>query len=396
MRCQWSIPAKRTVDPSKPVEAIAFQKVSSQKAFQPLLEDEPDKKRLRRSIKPPSTQDLLGLRSSLRAAAYAEDSMVLLRYLGVEDDSSSEDGEEMFPHLRFDNFRPSAIQFPSNLATVFNELNRDPLPPSPVQIEKWSELMINGLSQVDREEILKATKHQASSPRWYTERICRLTASNFGLIAKRREVNMLSLVDQLLYTSPPVSVSSIKFGRDNEPLAVQLYEKLMTKNGHPVEVQQTGLHVHPTFSFLAASPDRLVVDKSMSPTDGLLEVKCMPSINGRVEDQIGAKQLYLVKDVNGSVHLSHTHSYYYQIQGQLACTGRKWCDFVIMSNTKDLYAERIAFEEVFWLSVLPRLKRFYRQYYVRELVYPCSRALPYTLPQPTQVKKPVLSNCVWF
>ena len=85
---------------------------------------------------------------------------------------------------------------------------------------------------------------------------------------------------------------------------MQLYEKLMTKNGHPVEVQQTGLHVHPTFSFLAASPDRLVVDKSMSPTDGLLEVKCMPSINGRVEDQIGAKQLCLVKDVNGSVHLS--------------------------------------------------------------------------------------------
>lgn len=37
-------------------------------------------------------------------------------------------------------------------------------------------------------------------------------------------------------------------------------------------------------------------------------------------------------DETSTVELKHTHPYYAQIQGQLAVTERKWCDFVIFTN----------------------------------------------------------------
>ena len=55
-----------------------------------------------------------------------------------------------------------------------------------------------------------------------------------------------------------------------------------------VDVSSTGLHIHPTLGFLAASPDRLVTDTS----DGVLEVKYLVSINGQPDDAIRTKSNY--------------------------------------------------------------------------------------------------------
>jgi len=80
-------------------------------------------------------------------------------------------------------------------------------------------------------------------------------------------------------------------GREFEGVAVQLYEVATGNLCVP-----TGLHVHPQYPWLAASPDRLVGDR------GLLEVKC-------------GKNLYdgLPRHVE------------IQAKIQLACTGRDWC-----------------------------------------------------------------------
>ena len=213
-------------------------------------------------------------------------------------------------------------------------------------------------------------KKQAPSRRWYTEQVCHLTASNFGVIAKRREANMLSLDDQLIYKSPPVT-KSIKFGKDNERVAVELYQSRMAGNGKLLVLKKkTGLHVHPTNGFLAASPDGIVTDKPSSAPIDLLEVKCMPSIDGQVEEQVGKKSLCLVKESSGYIHLSKDHAFYYKVQGQLACTGYMWCDFVIMTHSGHIYIERITSDASFWAHLVHRLSRFYKQFYVRGLVYP--------------------------
>ena len=370
--CKWSIPPKRSVDPNDPVEDIAFQKVSSQEAFQPL---KPAKK-----PKPEESacvEDLEKIHRYMVSEAHQSvDTMVMLRYLpGGTLTFDSEDMSNVEPSfsLRHDDLRPSPIKYPLSLAQAVKLINNDALPPSASQIEKWSSAIANALTAADREEICAATSSQATSERWYTERVCRLTASKFYVVCKRREKNMFSLVRSLLYSAPPVATGPLKFGRDNEPVAVDLYCKFMSSKSSPVQISETGLHVHPSIGFLAASPDRCVHDLSTQPPEGLLEVKCMPSIDGAVEENAGKKGFCLVRDKNtGRVHLSASHAHYYQIQGQLACTGRSWCDFVVMSRTKNIFVERIFFDTCFWAGILPRLKRFFKQFFVRELVYPAS------------------------
>ncbi|KAG0432115.1 hypothetical protein HPB47_021137 [Ixodes persulcatus] len=65
----------------------------------------------------------------------------------------------------------------------------------------------------------------------------------------------------------------MRYGRTHERTAVAAYASLMATFNTPVEIQETGLHIHPGCSFIAASPDRIV----MKDNEGLLEVKCPSS-----------------------------------------------------------------------------------------------------------------------
>ena len=73
---------------------------------------------------------------------------------------------------------------------------------------------------------------------------------------------MESLVELLLYTEPPVTVSALHLGRTKEPVIVEPYIALKEFVLCLVDVAGTGLHVHPRYGFLAGSPDRLVEDSS--------------------------------------------------------------------------------------------------------------------------------------
>ena len=68
------------------------------------------------------------------------------------------------------------------------------------------------------------------------------------------------------------TLASIQHGIDNEPLAIELYTK---EKGPQCQVNACGLFVDPVHSWLAASPDGLVMDPVTSPSQGLLEIKCL-------------------------------------------------------------------------------------------------------------------------
>ena len=71
-------------------------------------------------------------------------------------------------------------------------------------------------------------------------------------------------------------------------------------------VTETGAIDHPTIPMSAASPDGLVGD------DGCLEIKC-PITATHISTLLGEEV---------------AKKYYDQMQWQMACTGRSWCDFV--------------------------------------------------------------------
>ncbi len=89
-------------------------------------------------------------------------------------------------------------------------------------------------------------------------------------------------------------------GTELEPEARAAYSFM-----RDVDVQEVGFILHPTIEWSGASPDGLVGD------DGLVEFKC-PSTATHIETLETEKV---------------DRRYLLQMQWQMACTGRAWCDY---------------------------------------------------------------------
>jgi putative phage-type endonuclease len=94
---------------------------------------------------------------------------------------------------------------------------------------------------------------------------------------------------------------AMRWGTETEPLARDAYSFM-----RDVDVAEVGLIRHPEIEGTHASPDGLV------GTDGLVEIKC-PNTATHIDTLL-----------SGEVSLRYVS----QMQWQMACCGRSWCDFV--------------------------------------------------------------------
>ena len=175
---------------------------------------------------------------------------------------------------------------------------------------------------------------EQGSESWFQVRIGKVTASRVAdVIAKTktgysatRDNYMAQLVCERLTGQKGESFSNaaMQHGTDTEPLARAAYEAYAD-----VLVDEVGFVPHPSIEMAGASPDGLV------GTDGLLEIKC-PNTATHIET-------LLSQGVPGK--------YNTQMQFQMACTGRKWCDFVSFDNRLpaelQLFVKRVPRDEVF-------------------------------------------------
>jgi YqaJ-like viral recombinase domain len=176
--------------------------------------------------------------------------------------------------------------------------------------------------------------------------------------------------------------SSIAYGLVNEDRAIEEY---CTLTG--ATVIRNGLFVNEKWCYLAASPDGLI------GIDTVVEVKSLYSARERVIFEYVAEMQGLDAEGNpilldGKVKkpstifssvclhivdkvmkLKKDHAYYYQIQGQLAITERKYCIFIAKTNV-DLFHERIEFDEKIWNAMLIKLNRFYFDCLLPEIIDP--------------------------
>lgn len=144
---------------------------------------------------------------------------------------------------------------------------------------------------------------------WVADRVGKITASRVGGInAKPQKGKALNrtmielLVERLTGEIEDRYINAaMQWGIDHEPDAIASYENITGEF-----VVGCGLINHPTISMSGASPDGLIGD------DGLLEAKCPNR-----ETHMNTILTQQVPD-----------EYLPQITWQLACTGRKWCDFV--------------------------------------------------------------------
>ncbi len=149
------------------------------------------------------------------------------------------------------------------------------------------------------------------SPEWHTLRLGRVTASRVAdVVAKTqpgwgagRANYMAELLAERLTGNAAESYTNaaMQWGTEQEPNARAAYEFRTD-----AEVDQVGFIPHHTIEMSGASPDGLVGGK------GMVEIKC-PNTATHIETLLVGKV---------------PAKYDTQMQWQMACTGRQWCDFV--------------------------------------------------------------------
>ena len=107
--------------------------------------------------------------------------------------------------------------------------------------------------------------------------------------------------------------------------------------------------------FLAASPDRVINDAA------IMEVKCPFTAKDKM---ISPTTVPYLKPVQGSdtLVLDTNHVYYYQVQGQLLCSGRGMCYFVVYTLV-DMKIIVVQYDRAFVDIMVQQLQTFYEDFF---------------------------------
>ena len=151
---------------------------------------------------------------------------------------------------------------------------------------------------------------EQGSEEWFAQRLGKVTASRVAdVVAKTKSGYSTSRANYMTELAleritgkrqEGFTNAAMQWGTETEPLARAAYE---AETGEIVD--EVAMVEHPTILMTGASPDGLVGKL------GLLEIKC-PNSATHMETLLSGKP---------------AGKYITQMMWQMACTGRKWCDF---------------------------------------------------------------------
>jgi len=181
------------------------------------------------------------------------------------------------------------------------------------------------------------------SEEWFQARLGKVTASRVadvlakiksGESASRRNYKIQLVSERLTGEKQESYINqAMQDGIDREVFARDRYVQQFG------EVEEVGFIQHPTLE-AGASPDGLVGE------DGLLEIKC-PMGTTHTET-------LMTQEVPSK--------YIPQIQFQLRCTGRKWCDFVsynpMFPQHLQVFVKRVEADEVYQMELDKEIESF--------------------------------------
>jgi putative phage-type endonuclease len=169
------------------------------------------------------------------------------------------------------------------------------------------------------------------TPEWFAERLGRVTASRLadvlaktktGYSASRANYMTQLVLERITKTrAESYSNAAMQWGNEQEPFARAAYE---AHTGQMVE--EVGFIQHPDIEDAGASPDGLVGD------DGMVEIKCPSSST--------ALECWLIHAQGGN---PVDAKYYAQMQFQMRCANRSWCDYVVFDPRMPAKAQLFVF-----------------------------------------------------
>lgn len=161
------------------------------------------------------------------------------------------------------------------------------------------------------------------TPEWYAARLGKVTASSVHKVLARTKTgygaDRANYLTQLVLErvtgtkADSYTNAAMQWGIDQEPFARAAYEA-----AKGLLVDEVGFVQHPTIAMAGASPDGLVGD------DGMVEIKC--------PDSKTALECWLSEDPVES-------KYFAQMQWQMRCANRAWCDYVVFDPRMPIKAQ---------------------------------------------------------
>ena len=179
---------------------------------------------------------------------------------------------------------------------------------------------------------------------WFQARCGKVTASSvYKVMAKTktgygadRDNYKAQLVVERLTGQPAKTYSNaaMEWGVQTEAEARAAYEASMG-----VLVTEVGFMPHPTIEMCGASPDGVV-------GDGLVEIKCPETAT--MIDQLLTRKI--------------PDKYFKQMQLQMKCADKKWCDFVVydprMPESMQMFVARVERDERFIAEMEAEIVKF--------------------------------------
>jgi putative phage-type endonuclease len=172
---------------------------------------------------------------------------------------------------------------------------------------------------------------EQQTPEWFADRLGKVTASRLadvmaktktGYSASRANYMTQLVLERVTNTrAESYSNAAMQWGNEQEPFARAAYE---AHTGQMVE--EVGFIQHPDIEDAGASPDGLVGD------DGMVEIKCPSSST--------ALECWLIHAQGGN---PVDAKYYAQMQWQMRCADRSWCDYVVFDPRMPTKAQLFVF-----------------------------------------------------
>ena len=218
-------------------------------------------------------------------------------------------------------------------------------------------------------DIEESTRSQLTSELWFEARKFRITASIMKEVCHRKSTTSCRAFIQTKLSQAQVTTAAILYGRQHENEAILSYVRFKKSQQINIEVNKCGLIIDSVDSWLAASPDGIVLDPTQQEHQkGCLEVKCPYVCREKMTITDACRQVsaFCLVEHEGLMCLSESHKYFYQIQTQMHVSQFMWCDFVVWCP-RQIFVQRIYYNAAFMSECLRKAKKFYFEKFLPSL-----------------------------
>ena len=230
-------------------------------------------------------------------------------------------------------------------------------------LENKQKIMDIKLTEEQADFIENATKQQSNSLLWKAMRIGRIIASIvYDVLYTNIDKPSASVIKTICTPGKQLIVPAIKWGQENEPVALKAYEAIMKNNHEDLKIIKSGLKLSTQYHYLGASTDAIAICQC----DGkfLIKIKCpskhreKKNIQGCITDDSFC--------INSELQLKSNRRYMYQVQMQMFIHDTRTCNFVIWTPNF-CFPVIVEFDDNF-LDQIKMLKMFFRKHLAHELV----------------------------